>query len=69
MTVTTQAIRVYLQHFDPDFCPVDIEKFDSSSLSTFSIKTVLDPLQFSTNVDVLSTSNSFGSVIILDFCD
>ena len=57
------------QPFDPDFCPVDIEKFDSHSLSAMSMKTVLDPLQWSTNVDVPSTSNSYGSVIILDFCD
>lgn len=63
---------LYLQSFDSDFCPaVDIEKFDSISLSAFSVKTTLDPLQDSTNVnaDMLSASSSFGSIIILDFCD
>ena len=65
-------ISLCLQAFDPDFCPVNIEKFDSHSLSGMSTKTFLDPLQlqqWSADIEVLSTTNSFGSVIVLDFCD
>lgn len=59
-----------MQAFDPEFSPVDIEKFDSQSLSAMSTKTFLDPLQWSADIEVLSTTNSdFGSVIVLDFCD
>ena len=62
-------ISILFQAFDPDFCPVNIEKFDSHSLSGMSTKTFLDPLQSSADAEVLSTTRSFGSIIILDFCD
>ena len=58
-----------LQAFDPDFYPINIEKFDSHSLSGISTRTLLDPLQWSADAEVLSTNSSFGSVIVLDFCD
>ena len=34
-----------MQPFDPDFCPVDIEKIDSVSVATISLKSVFEPLR------------------------
>ena len=50
-----------MQPFDPDFCPVVIEKNDSISVETMSLKSIFDPLYDSHNAPSAS-----GSLITLN---